>query len=221
VYAGLNLGAFTDDTPASVQENLGILSSTLGIEQRRILYGYQVHGSQVHTVHRENEAIGFDRKSEQDGLVTQLPNVGLMIIVADCLPIALLAKGAVAMLHCGWRGLAAGIIANGMQALRELGVEGDIDGAIGPGAGMCCYEVGEEVHASFAAHGEEVRHARKLNLKLVARRELLAAGVDRVFDVDICTICSDRQLFYSYRRDHGRTGRQAGIAWISEPSTLT
>ena len=97
--------------------------------------------------------------------------------------------------------------------MRELGGEGDIVAAVGPGAGGCCYEVGEEVHAAFAAHGDAVRRGRNIDLKAIAARELGAAGVAAVHDVGICTMCADPELFYSHRRDGGITGRQVGVAW--------
>ena len=88
-----------------------------------------------------------------------------------------------------------------------------LSAAIGPGAGPCCYEVGEEVHAVFARHGEGVRQGRNLDLKAIAARELALAGVADIHDCGICTMCS--QDFFSHRRDHGVTGRQAGIAWLT------
>ena len=138
-----------------------------------------------------------------------------MVMTADCLPIAVAGGGAVAMLHAGWRGLAGGIVAEGVRAVRELGAEGPVEAAIGPGAGGCCYEVGEEVHARFAAYGADVRFGRNLDLKAIAREDLVSAGVAVVHDVDLCTICSEESLFFSHRRDHGITGRQAGVAWLS------
>ena len=84
------------------------------------------------------------------------------------MPVLLAAEGAVAALHCGWRPLAGGIIAEGIEALREVGGTGPITAAIGPGARGCCYEVGEEVHARFAAY--DARHGeRNLDLAEVAR----------------------------------------------------
>jgi len=116
------------------------------------------------------------------------------------------------MLHCGWRGLAGGIVAHGVLALRDLGATGEIAAAIGPGAGRCCYEVSHDVREAFTSRlGEEVADGRNLDLKLVARRDLEAAGVDAVHDVGLCTMCSDD--FFSHRRDGGVTGRQAGVVW--------
>jgi copper oxidase (laccase) domain-containing protein len=138
-----------------------------------------------------------------------------MVLVADCVPVALIAPGAVAMLHCGWRGLAHGIVEHGVAAIRELGASDGVEAAIGPGAGRCCYEVGDEVHAAFASYGPEIRDGRNLDLKLIARRALEAAGVTAVHDTELCTMCSDPELFFSHRRDGGVTGRQSGLAWRS------
>jgi YfiH family protein len=136
-----------------------------------------------------------------------------VVLVADCLPIAIAGEGAVAMLHAGWRGLAGGVVAEGVRALRELGASGPLTAAVGPGAGVCCYEVGEEVHSEFAAFGAGVRSGRNLDLKEVARLQLEGAGIEEVHDTGLCTLCGDPGLFFSHRRDAGVTGRQAGVAW--------
>jgi hypothetical protein len=150
---------------------------------------------------------------QADGQATTLAGVAATVMVADCLPVAIAGDGAVAMLHAGWRGLAAGVIAEGVGRVRELGARGPLSAAIGPGAGPCCYEVGDEVRAAFSAHGAAVRRGRNLDLGGIAARELERAGVRLVHDVGLCTICSDPSLFFSYRRDRGTTGRQAGLAW--------
>jgi YfiH family protein len=137
------------------------------------------------------------------------------VLVADCLPVAVAADGAVAMLHAGWRGLAAGVLDEGVRALRELGATAPLRAAIGPGAGPCCYEVGSDVHAVFAEQFPSARRGQNLDLKMIARAQLEQAGVETVRDVGLCTICSAADLFYSHRRDQGTTGRQAGIAWLS------
>ncbi len=205
-YASLNLGRFTDDDPALVERNRGKVAADLGLELR---YARQVHG-------REVVQIGAGvPPPEADGQATCAGGIGPMVLVADCLPIAIAARGAVAMVHAGWRGLAAGVIEEGVRAVRGLGGRGSAEAAVGPGAGPCCYEVGEEVHAVFARDGEDGRHGNNLDLKAIARSRLLAAGVEEVHDLGLCTICSDPALFYSHRRDHGITGRQAGIAWLS------
>jgi YfiH family protein len=151
---------------------------------------------------------------EADGQATNLCGLGATVLIADCLPVALGTDGAVAMVHAGWRGLGAGVLEEGVCAVRELGGDGDLVAVIGPGAGPCCYEVGEEVHAAFGgAHRVESRPGRRIDLKALARDRLLAAGVTEVRDVDVCTICDER--FFSYRREGARAGRQAGVAWLS------
>ena len=132
--------------------------------------------------------------------------------MADCLPIALAADGAVAALHGGWRGLAGGIVAEGVAALREVGGTGEITAAIGPRAGGCCYEVGEEVHERFAGIPGARAGERNLDIGAIARAKLAEAGVERVHDAGLCTMCWFG-LFFSHRRDGGVTGRQAGIVW--------
>jgi YfiH family protein len=171
----------------------------------------QVHGTTVQRVRgidgRGGEAVAIDA----DGHATALAGVGAMVLTADCLPVALASADAVAMLHAGWRGLAGGVLAEGVRALRELDDGGGvIVAAIGPGAGVCCYEVGPEVHAAF---GATVAGPRNIDLRAIARDRLLDAGVDEVLDARACTIC-DARLF-SHRREGARGGRQAGIAWRS------
>jgi copper oxidase (laccase) domain-containing protein len=143
--------------------------------------------------------------------VTARQGLGVTVLVADCLPIALAADGAVAMLHAGWRGLASGVIDAGVRALRALSPDAPFQAAIGPGAGPCCYEVGEEVHAHFGTGGPT------LDLKGIANEQLQKAGARRVHDVGLCTMCRP-ELFFSHRRDRGVTGRQAGIACVSTPT---
>jgi len=98
--------------------------------------------------------------------------------------------------------------------VRELGASGELAAAIGPGAGPCCYEVGDEVREAFAGI-PEARRGANMDLKTIARRQLERAGVGVVADIGICTICADQRLLYSHRRDHGVTGRQAGVAWLT------
>jgi copper oxidase (laccase) domain-containing protein len=112
------------------------------------------------------------------------------------------------MLHAGWRGLAAGVLEHGVAALRELGGDGPVVAVIGPGAGVCCYEVGPEVHAAFGGAHRDGEH---VDLRAIARERLLAAGVAEVRDARYCTICDER--FFSHRREGARAGRQGGVAW--------
>jgi len=215
-YDTLNLGLFTDDDPAAVSENRDLLATRIGIARERTLQGRQVHGAHVCRVRElPDPAAGLE---DADGQATAIEDVAVVVLTADCLPVALVAAEAVAIVHAGWRGLASGVLAEGVAALRELGAAGEIRAAIGPGAGPCCYETGPQVHAAFERHGPGARRGDNADLKFVARRQLEHAGVDELHDVGLCTLCApDAQraagLFFSHRRDGGLTGRQAGVVW--------
>jgi polyphenol oxidase len=193
---------------------------------RRLLRGYQVHGTTVQRVRDDpagDTGIQTDTESpdseaqpeiEADGQATALRGVGAMVLTADCLPVALGCGGAVAAVHAGWRGLAAGVLEEGVRAVQKVGGSDQIIAIIGPGAGPCCYEVGEEVHAAFSgSHRIGTPPTRRIDLKAIARDRLLAIGVIEVQDVAVCTICDER--FFSYRREGARAGRQGAVAWLS------
>lgn len=209
-YDSLNLGRWTDDDPAAVRRNRDSLAAWLKVG---FAFGRQVHGTAV--VQADRPSAPGDQPAPSDGQATATAGVGAMVLAADCLPVAIAGQEAVAMVHAGWRGLAGGVIAQGVRALRDLGAGSELVAAIGPGAGPCCFEVGDEVRTQFAAYGDGVRRGRNLDLKAIAARQLDDAGVDEIHDTGLCTICSDPSLFYSHRRDRGVTGRQAGVAWLA------
>jgi len=183
--------------------------------------GRQVHGATVARVLTERGSPASASRQtgeadeggrplgEADGQVTPLRRLGLMVLTADCLPVAVAGPGAVAVLHAGWRGLAAGVLEQGVRALRDLSGDEELHAVIGPGAGPCCYEVGDEVHLAL---GGEARRG-PIDLAATAERRLRAAGVAEVRSLGVCTICDAR--FFSHRREGERAGRQAGVAWLS------
>jgi YfiH family protein len=192
---------FTGREQGDVREAPGLTAVEV-IAQRPLARGAQVHGTRVRTVLDARPEL-----EEADGQATARGDVAVMVQVADCLPVALAGEGGVAMLHAGWRGLAAGVLEEGVAALRALGVEGPLAAVIGPGARGCCYEVGNEVREAFGVDSARV------DLATVAARRLCAAGVERIDDVGCCTICHD--AYFSYRREGEAAGRQAGIAWLT------
>jgi YfiH family protein len=196
-FASLNLGLWTDDDPERVRANRARVERLGG---GRLAQAHQVHGTTV--VEADPDVV-----PDADGHVTAQPGVAPVVLVADCVPVALVAPEAVGVLHAGWRGLAGGILGEGVDRLRALGAS-TIAAAIGPGAGPCCYEVGPEVHAAFGTSG------RTVDLKAIARARLEEAGVEAVHDCGLCTMC-DPERFFSHRRDGGITGRQAGVVWRS------
>ncbi len=229
-----NLSTMRGDAHAHGAAVRDRLCGELGLQ--RLCAGAQVHGSTV-----QRAAPGQGRRNgaataKADGQATSASGLGVMVLTADCLPVIIASPSAVAAVHAGWRGLAAGVLEEGVRAVRELGPVDALDArsgsereraaeivaVIGPGAGPCCYEVGPEVHAALAAPGGAApdgpagtspRAGTPIDLKAIARERLLAAGVSSVRDVELCTICDER--FFSHRREAQRAGRQAGIAWLS------
>ena len=194
-YASLNVGVLTDDDSDRVAANRERVRARTGAE--RLAQGRQVHGTRV--------VVDGEGGEEADGQVTTRPGVAAIVLVADCLPVALAGPGAAGVVHAGWRGLSDGVLEAGVAA---VGGGGPVAAAIGPGIGPCCYEVGDDVRAVFATSGPT------LDLKAIARERLRAAGVADVCDCGLCTAC-DPGRFFSHRRDRGVTGRQAGMAWRS------
>jgi YfiH family protein len=218
-FDSLNLGILTDDDEASVEENRRRLAVGLGFEPEQVVFAHQVHGTRlIDHGQGANELggsfVGTDAPKEPqnglpdaDGHIVREAGRAALVFVADCLPVALHGPGGVAMVHAGWRGLAGGIVGAAAEAVEATGA------AIGPGIGPCCYEVGKEVLDAFADLGGGIAQGRMLDLPAVARRQLARAGVAEVHSAGLCTSC-EPELFYSHRRDRGRTGRQAGMAWL-------
>jgi YfiH family protein len=220
-FDALNLGILTDDRREAVVANRRLLAAALGFAPARIAISHQVHGAKLidhadpmslrcsFASYEEEEEQGRREEAaapEADGHVVATSGAAALVFVADCVPVALSGPDGVAMLHCGWRGLAAGIVAEGVAAT------GATDAAIGPSIGPCCYEVGDEVLAAFDRLGEGIASDRMLDLPAVAGLLLAEAGVGQVQTSGLCTSC-EPELFFSHRRDRGRTGRQAGLVW--------
>ena len=209
-YASLNLGWITGDEPDRVRENRLRLAGAAGFDPERTLTGFQVHGAEVVRHSRPPDGAPYlrapDEPLEADGHAAAEAGIAALVLVADCLPVALAGPAGVAMLHCGWRGLAGGIVARGVREVEAN------EAAIGPGIGSCCYEVGEEVLQKFEGLGDGVADGRMLDLAEVAARLLEQAGVPRVERSGLCTSCEEER-FFSHRRDGDRTGRQAGAVW--------
>jgi YfiH family protein len=209
-YDALNVAIMTGDERGAVKENRRTLAGVLGRDPEGVVMGRQVHGAEL----REHRAAQTTRiyadvepsPEEVDAHSTSNAELTPLVMVADCLPVAMAGPRGVAMAHCGWRGLAGGIVAETAAAIDAEAA------AVGPGIGPCCYEVGDEVLAEFDDL-DGVAEDRMLDLTAVARGLLARAGVTDVESADLCTKCNP-ELFYSHRRDGERTGRQAGLAWM-------
>ena len=208
-YRSLNLGMLTDDEPDRVAENRRRLARAARVEASSVAMGWQVHGSEIREwtgpdPQNTYAEPGGKQLPRVDGHVTGERGLGLLVLVADCFPVALSDGHRVAMLHCGWRPVAGGIVGHAVERFERPPAA-----AVGPGIGGCCYEVGPEV----LAHFEDVRGAadgRMLDLRRVIDARLAAAGVTEIEHLDCCTSCHP-DLYFSHRRDDGLTGRQAGM----------
>jgi purine-nucleoside/S-methyl-5'-thioadenosine phosphorylase / adenosine deaminase len=203
----LNLGRLTEDDPSHVTENRRRLCTELGTNPELLSFGRQVHGAAVRRAGGKGEP--------GDGLWTDTPGEPLLVFTADCLALAIARTNggapAIAALHVGWRGLLADIVQNAVSILGG----GRLAAAIGPGIGPCCYEVGAEVADPFRERfGAQVVTDGRLDLWAAAERALASAGVADVHRTDLCTACNP-ELFFSHRRDEGRTGRQGLLALVA------
>jgi YfiH family protein len=209
-YDALNLGRSTEDDPAAVAENRTRILRCAGLDPSRLATAGQCHGTRV----TEVDAPGHH--PECDALVTRVPGVALAVTTADCMSMLYSAPGVVAAVHSGWRGTADGMPAAALEAVCRLaGCAPDaVHVAFGPAIRGCCYEVGEEVAARFPAEAVRATPGRpRLDLPTAAALTLRAAGVrtGSLTDTGACTSC-EPALYFSHRRDHGRTGRQWGVA---------
>lgn len=209
-FSELNLGVLTGDDPEAVYENRARVARSLGLGPERVVIGRQTHGAEIARHEGPQRPAPFAAPGHDppavDGHVSALPELALLVFVADCLPIALSGPQGVAILHGGWRPLAQGLVGRGVAAV------GATAAAVGPGVGPCCYEVGDEVLAAFGGLGSGIASGRMLDLREVTRRLLADAGVGTIEIAEHCTRCRP-ELFFSHRRDGPRTGRQAGIVW--------
>ncbi len=213
-FASLNLGIRTEDDPACVVENRRLLCEAVGADPDGATMAWQRHGATVTRAEPRGVVTPGTVYEHCDGLWTDEPGRAMLLLTADCLPVALVrtaGEPAMAILHIGWRGLLAGIVGEGVRTLGS----GPFAAVIGPSIGPCCYEVGDEVAGPFReAFGDDVVRESRLDLWTCAERALRAAGCVRVERLDECTSCNGER-FFSHRRDEGRTGRQGVIAYVA------
>jgi YfiH family protein len=216
---GLNLGLHVNDDPDAVQENRRRLQA--------LLPGRPAWIAQVHGIGVVDAALVQPGAPVQTGDASTAvdPGVVCAILTADCLPVlfADLDGKVVGAAHAGWRGLAAGVLGATVARMREQGA-GDITAWLGPAIGPQAFEVGVDVLEAFRAAlpdggaeegfrsyaGREGKYLA--DMPLLARRLLARDGVTRVHGGERCTF-TERDRFYSYRRDGAGSGRQASLIW--------
>jgi len=228
-YNSLNLGFNTDDTSHNVEGNRSTFTRAFGLESRQLLTVSQVHGTDLLVIDAPNPDLSHFLKVECDAVITDQPGIMLGILTADCYPVLMYAplRRVVAAVHVGWRGAAAGILGKTLGVLRSSFkvFPDELKIAIGPGIGAHNYEVDRPVRDAFRQGGlpwqqctTEVQLGKwQLDLRLACRLQLEGAGIDsrQIESAEECTCCH-KELFYSYRRDAGRTGRQMGFIKLAD-----
>lgn len=216
VYAGFNLAAHVGDAASSVAENRRRLQAVTGC--RHIQWLEQVHGCAVFRAGGAPTLV----PPRADAVWTRERGLGIAVLTADCLPVVIADRSGtlIAVAHAGWRGLVGGVIT---ATLADLPVAAsDCVAWLGPAIGPDAYEVGDDVAQAVDSLGECARGVLRpgkapgkywLDLFLLGRRQLLAAGVAEIYGEEVCTV--GNPLLYSYRRD-GLTGRMASLAWLPE-----
>ena len=208
-YESLNLGILTADDPERVTENRHRAAAQAGVEAERVAMGWQVHGTDLKEwtgppPDRAYAQPGDKDLEKVDGHLTREPGIGLLVLVADCYPVALSDGEQVAMLHCGWRPLAGGIIESAVGRFASTP-----SAAVGPGIGGCCYEVGDEVLEAFSGI-EGAASGRMLDLRAVILRSS-PPRASRRSSTWITARAARRTCTSPTAVIEGVTGRQAGI----------
>jgi len=216
-YDTLDVSLSVGDEQAAVMENRRRVCDRLDIPPYALVE--QVHGTKIVRVGAKRAGAGFEPGSppaaRADGMTTASERLPLAIQTADCMPLVLASASEplIAIVHAGWKGFAAGIVA---AAAALFGDPKGVRAAIGPTIGPDHYEVGEDVALAVSAGSSagavtETRDGSLfLDLPGTAKRVLREAGVTKVEDTGVCTACEPGR-FFSYRRD-GVTGRQVAIA---------
>lgn len=220
--SSLNLGMNRGDKPENVLRNFEILGDVLDISPGNMVLTKQVHGDTVRVVNGPEQGVLFQEYPPCDALITNTPGVGLVVFTADCTPILLHdpVTGAVGAIHAGWRGTALDLAGKTVRAMTaQFGCDPkNMQAAIGPNIGACCFETGPEVPEAMenALGKEAAAHIRKagekyyVNLKEINRAFLRRAGVTDICVSTDCTACQcDR--FWSYRKVGAARGAQGAI----------
>ncbi len=224
----MNLGMHRGDLPENVEENYAILARELEFELQNLVLTHQTHTDIVRTVGKA-DAKGLDNHAYPicDALITNEPGTALVVFAADCTPILLQdpETGAVGALHAGWRGTAAGLAQKTVQAMVcQFGCDpANIQAAIGPNIGQCCFETNGDVpQAMLEALGEEANayitpknDKYYVNLKEINAAFLRRAGVEQINIATQCTAC-DTDRFWSHRKVGANRGSQGAIIVCKE-----
>jgi YfiH family protein len=215
-FSSLNLAFHVGDNLDQATKNRELLSENLGFDFDKLSWASQVHGDNIFILRNEKEA-GF--LGEYDGIITNLHNFPVMTLFADCIPVLLHdpEKNVVATIHAGWKGTFLEIALKAVHIMSsEFGSKPEnIKALIGPGICKDHYEVSEELIRDFSAKFPEAVNddLKNLDLRKINFHILKKAGLKKIYDMEICTSC-DNKNFFSYREEKGITGRFAALIML-------
>ena len=224
VYAGLNTSYRVGDDPKIVSQNVCDMKLAVGIHDGKIVTMRQMHGDDIIEVKDKQ----LKEAGECDGMVTAENDIYLGVLTADCVPLLFIApkQRVAAAVHAGWRGTLAGIAEKTVRLFKShYNVDADdLEAALGPSIGVCCYEVKDDVAdplmkkwGPLTTPSVAVRDGKTfINLSRLNRDILREAGVPgkQLYQVGPCTACSPAD-FFSYRRERSETGRQISVVgWL-------
>ncbi len=227
IYDSLNLGFKNGDTKTNITENIKRFTNAVGLDYMNLVISDQTHGNNIKVIRSGDKGKGFFRErdySNIDGLVTNIKGIPLMTMFADCVPIFMVdtVKQVIAVSHAGWKGTKLKIGKKTVHSMiHEYGSNPkDIIAVIGPSIGKCCYEVDKKVVDEFNKNfnntsefiSAKEKSKYKLNLWNANKIALKEAGlIDKnIMISNLCTSCNS-DLFFSYRKEKGQTGRMGAI----------
>lgn len=204
-----------------IEKNRQKLCEILNLNKKNLIIPEQKHTANIKIVSSPD-----DNVSNCDALITEVPNLPLMLLFADCVPVIIYApdRHVVSVIHAGWRGTAVSIVKKTVDILSGK-FNADITKlkvAIGAAIGQCCYPVSREVATKLE---NTIKHdcdnifinnidndnLINVDLKKLNTQQLMESGVLYIDKSDNCTSCNN-SIFYSYRAENGKTGRHAAIA---------
>lgn len=225
-YKSLNMAFNKKDKRENVEENYRRIAGVLGIDTENMVLSNQVHDNKIRVVTESDRGKGIYKKSDIigiDGLVTNNTEVALVTFYADCVPVFLFdpIKRVISLVHSGWRSTLKEISKEAVLKMKEeFGCNpADIEVAIGPSIGQCCFEVGEEVYLefinTFSWCGEFCKKEKDkwfIDLPQIIKNSLKSEGIqeNKIVISGICTKCN-KDVFFSHRGDNGKTGTLSAI----------
>ncbi len=230
VYGEMNLSFTIGDDTDSVYDNYKMFSKDLGFNFDNIQRGYQVHGTDYAVVTEDNfeKFSSVPQFSDTDMLLTNLEDVPLVTLFADCVPLFLVDKKnkAICVAHAGWRGTVNEIATKAVMAMRDTyGTEkDDLLVGIGPSIHSCCFLVNDDVYEEFHKYPDyrqfikPVNNQYSIDLQNVNKYNLIKTGLVDEHNIEIneyCTSCEDVLLF-SHRRQNRERGSLAGFLSITK-----